>query len=375
MQDRPRNKVTTGSSGETKVILGLFRDAGPTDAQVSETDAHAVADAAGAIERLRELGIEEKQMTVMSDVPYTSEMLGLAEPKGGVLPVVGLGALVGVSLGLAFTVGSFLLYPLIQGGQPIVPVPPSLIIIFETTMLGIMWAAFFGWLFVNRLPAFGRPAYDSRISSGDIGIMVEMPSSLSARVESVFLEAGAADVQAHEANWINTGAWFRLAASAGAGLLVVGGITLLFFYDIVRIPFPTQMADQASIAYVQGPRLAAPADAVPIQGPVLISGAPASEPISPTVASLQRGQVLFNVNCALCHGETGVGDGPLSQYFAPRPADLTSSVVRSVPDSTIFLVITQGSGSMPSLAENLLPVERWDVLNYVRSLETNGGQP
>ncbi len=101
---------------------------------------------------------------------------------------------------------------------------------------------------------------------------------------------------------------------------------------------------------------------MPIQGPVLISGAPASEPISPTVASFQRGQVLFNVNCALCHGETGVGDGPLSQYFAPRPADLTGSVVRSVPDSTIFLVITQGFGSMPSLAENLLPVERWDVV-------------
>ncbi len=366
MQDRSRDKVAPRPSSEPKVLLALFREPEPSA---------AVASAANGVERLRELGIAEKQITVMSDVPYTSEMLGLSEPKGGVVPTVLLGAVIGISMGLFFTVGTFLLYPLLQGGQPIVPVPPSLIIIFETTMLGIMWAAFFGWLFVNRLPAFGRPAYDAKISSGDIGIVVETTESLSSTVESTLVDTGAAEVMPQEANWINTGAWFRLAASAGVGLVVVAGVTLLFFYDIVRIPFPTQMKNQDSIAYVEGPRLAAPSDAVPIQGPVLISGEPASEPVSATVASLQRGQVLFNETCAICHGETGVGDGPLSQYFAPRPADLTSSVVRSLPDSTIFLVITQGFGSMPSLAENFPPVERWDIVNHVRSLEPKGGQP
>jgi mono/diheme cytochrome c family protein len=42
--------------------------------------------------------------------------------------------------------------------------------------------------------------------------------------------------------------------------------------------------------------------------------------------------------------------------------------VQARSDQHIFLVLTRGWGLMPSMAENLSPVERWDVVNYVRSL-------
>jgi hypothetical protein len=48
---------------------------------------------------------------------------------------------------------------------------------------------------------------------------------------------------------------------------------------------------------------------------------------------------------------------------------LTGDTVRGLSDTQIFLVITQGFGPMPSLAENLSAVERWDLVNYVRSLQ------
>jgi hypothetical protein len=35
----------------------------------------------------------------------------------------------------------------------------------------------------------------------------------------------------------------------------------------------------------------------------------------------------------------------------------------------IFMVISQGFENMPTLAENLRPSERWDVVNYVRTLK------
>jgi mono/diheme cytochrome c family protein len=146
-------------------------------------------------------------------------------------------------------------------------------------------------------------------------------------------------------------------------------IGLLFAYAVVVIPLPNQMVEQLSTGHQQGPRLAAHVRAVPVQGPVLVAGSPASLPVPATTDSLQRGQTLFANNCVLCHGQDGKGAGRLSGYFPLPPADLTSERVQSLSDQQIFLVITQGWGLMPSIAENLLTGERWDVVNHVRSLK------
>jgi mono/diheme cytochrome c family protein len=341
-----------------EALLGLFQEPASTS---------------DAIVRLRQLGVADKQITVMSDVPYEPEMLA-RPPVHGPLQIVTLaGAILGALTALFLTVGIFLLYPLIQGGQPLIPVPPSLIILFEVTMLGTMWTAFFGFVAINRLPAFGRPAYDARITAGNIGVLAQVDKDTASQVEQALRQSGAHDVRRIEGGeWINTGAWVRFVGAAGVGLTVLAGVSLLFFYDVLRIPFPTQMINQDSTGYVQGPRLAAPAEAVPVQGPALIAGWPASEPVPATDDSLQRGQVLFGIDCALCHGESGTGDGPLSKHFSPQPADLTGEEVQGLSDEAIFLMVTQGRGIMPRLAENLNPVERWDVINYVKSLKGGG---
>jgi mono/diheme cytochrome c family protein len=122
------------------------------------------------------------------------------------------------------------------------------------------------------------------------------------------------------------------------------------------------------VAYIEGPRLAAPAASVPLQGPVLIAGQPGSNPIPVTDDSLQRGQVLYDLYCALCHGKEGDGSGPVGTFFSPAPADLTVERVRGLSDSELYLTLSLGQGSMPSLAENLNMVERWDVINYLHQL-------
>jgi mono/diheme cytochrome c family protein len=139
-------------------------------------------------------------------------------------------------------------------------------------------------------------------------------------------------------------------------------------YDVIELPIPTQMDSQVSIAYVEGPRRAAPEGAIPVQGPAFIGGRPASEPLPPTNASLQRGAILFDINCALCHGEAGEGNGPLADYFTPHPANLSDEEVQSMPSNTLFQIISYGRGMMPGLYENLTPEDRWDVINHVRTL-------
>jgi len=337
------------------VLLALFDDLDP------------VPD---AMRKLRQMGLPDDRVTVMSSVPYQSQILARPRARDRMPRVALLGAILGLVTSVSLLAAAFLLYPVVQGGQPIVPVPPSLIITIEVTLLGTMWTIFFGFFVVNRLPAFGQPVYDRSITLGKIGVVVRPDEAQALEAEKALREAGAGDLQRLSGDeGAGNRAWIRFVLGV-AGVLVVGaGASLLFAYGVIRIPFPSQMVDQDSVGYVQGPRLSVPAEAIPVQGPVLLADQPALAPVPATANSLQRGAVLYTIDCAVCHGDGGTGDGTLSSFFNPPPAELTSQDVQQLPDADIFLAITQGRGDMLKLAENLSPSQRWDVVNYVRSLQ------
>jgi mono/diheme cytochrome c family protein len=147
-------------------------------------------------------------------------------------------------------------------------------------------------------------------------------------------------------------------------------IGLLITYQIITVAFPTDMQFQPSIDYQEGPRLLPPADAVSTMGQSLVIDTLPSNPVPSDEVSLQRGEILYSIHCALCHGENGQGDGPLEEFYTDRsPSDLTARNIAAQFDGVLFRTISQGLGQMPALAENLTPHERWDVINYLRSLE------
>jgi S-disulfanyl-L-cysteine oxidoreductase SoxD len=158
------------------------------------------------------------------------------------------------------------------------------------------------------------------------------------------------------------------------GLLIVGllltpfVVGLLFTFEVIKIPFPTDMADQASFGYQEGPRRLPPEGAVPVQGLAVIAEDFPVNPVPADEVSLQRGGILYGIHCQLCHGEQGHGDGHLAHRFDRTPQNLTAPSISAEFDGAVYLTITQGFGQMPSLAENLSPRERWDVVNYVRTL-------
>lgn len=148
-------------------------------------------------------------------------------------------------------------------------------------------------------------------------------------------------------------------------------IAPLLTFEVIKIPFPTDMAEQASFGYEDSPRLLPPGDSVPVQGLSIIAEEFPENPVRADQVSLQRGQILYSIHCQLCHGEQGLGDGPLASYFDRTPENLTGSVITAEFDGSVYLTIAQGFGQMPPLAENLTPRERWDVVNYVRTLPGN----
>ena len=145
-------------------------------------------------------------------------------------------------------------------------------------------------------------------------------------------------------------------------------IGLLLTYQWIRIPFDTDMAKNMAVDYQEGPRLSPPQGAIPIQGEAVLGDEFPTNPITPDGTSLQRGQILYDVHCALCHGMQGLGDGPLAKHFERISADLAGSAAANEFDGSVYLVIVQGFGQMPPLSENLTVRERWDVINYVRTL-------
>jgi copper transport protein len=94
-----------------------------------------------------------------------------------------------------------------------------------------------------------------------------------------------------------------------------------------------------------------------------------TNPVEATSASIARGAALYGVNCASCHGETGSGDGPLAADLTPRPADFFVHVPLH-SDGEIFVFISKGfpGTGMAGWEDVLSAEERWDLVNYLRTL-------
>ena len=104
-------------------------------------------------------------------------------------------------------------------------------------------------------------------------------------------------------------------------------------------------------------------------------------PNASTLESLKRGQKYFNVNCAACHGPTGAGDGPIAAPNGPIAgvlpigpgSPLGFTLAPALTDGHIYTTISLGRGRMPNY-RRIPPSARWDIVNYIRDLNGQGGR-
>ncbi len=84
---------------------------------------------------------------------------------------------------------------------------------------------------------------------------------------------------------------------------------------------------------------------------------------------LQRGQIVYQNFCQVCHGASGKGDGLIVQHGFPAPPSLLTQRVNNFTDGQIFYIITFGYKNMPSYYSQISPEDRWKVTAYVRKLQ------
>lgn len=159
----------------------------------------------------------------------------------------------------------------------------------------------------------------------------------------------------------------------GVVAAVAATIPLLFTFEIIPIDFPVLMEDQPAVEYHDGPHILPPEGAIPISRPSYKDGGGAPDnPVPADQVSMQRGELLFSLHCTACHGADGQGDGPVTEFWqadARRPANLTDARFANYADGGLYQIIGNGIGTMPPLRENLGERERWDLVNYLRTLQ------
>jgi mono/diheme cytochrome c family protein len=108
----------------------------------------------------------------------------------------------------------------------------------------------------------------------------------------------------------------------------------------------------------------------------LLAGTEVHSPLPQTQANFADGKVLFLHFCSPCHGENGMGDGPVTQHGFPPPPSYSKGqssrggAMKDLTDGKIYHTITYGLNAMGSYASQLNPDERWKVIMYVHHLQT-----
>jgi len=141
------------------------------------------------------------------------------------------------------------------------------------------------------------------------------------------------------------------------------------------------------------PRLYPATGSVPFQlvgsGPLVVE----KLSLAVTADTVERGMGLYEVNCAVCHGLSGTGDGPMKRFLIKwggiLPPDLLSSTTAGRSDDVLLSLIREGGSTkltfadlglepppevgnpitMPVFKKLLTPEELLMVVHYVRDLQ------
>jgi mono/diheme cytochrome c family protein len=93
-------------------------------------------------------------------------------------------------------------------------------------------------------------------------------------------------------------------------------------------------------------------------------------PVEVNEALLDRGQERYDINCAICHGRTGEGNGVVQKIASwATVANLQDDRIRQQPDGQIYNTITHGKNTMGAYGPNIAVEDRWAIVAYLRALQ------
>lgn len=98
-----------------------------------------------------------------------------------------------------------------------------------------------------------------------------------------------------------------------------------------------------------------------------------TNPLAKDAAAIENGKRLYAANCASCHGEKAMGDGPAANSLNPKPMPLAAEM-KSLGDDYLYWRIAEGgafspfTSAMPAWKKILREEEIWQVIAFMHTL-------
>ena len=96
-------------------------------------------------------------------------------------------------------------------------------------------------------------------------------------------------------------------------------------------------------------------------------------PVPVDEALLLRGKERYGIFCAVCHGNTGAGNGMANKFGLATVVSLQQERIRTMSDGEIFNTITHGKNTMFPYGDRIALPDRWAIIAYLRALQISQG--
>ncbi len=342
------------------------------------------------------------------------------DPAMGIRPTV-LPLLV-FAAGIAGLGGSILLvwwmnahnWPWIVAGMPAFSLPANIPILFESTILLAGITAFFGVWALNRLPKLWNPLFksDRFLKATDNGFFISIeaadPQFERDKAETLLKDAGATAVEAIHLDPDPTRWQIPRPILAFIVITAILGLVPFAFIAKARVTH----GDQPRIHVFPDMDFQVKADTqqrlVIDDSPVFRDGQVTRPPVEGTVprgqlrqddhfyrglegdewattfpaqldidtSTMDRGHEQYNVYCAPCHGEDGLGGGPIHERAleiqSPEwlmPTSIHDQNVTRQPHGQLYNTISHGIRTMPGYRAQIDEEDRWAIVLYLRALQ------
>lgn len=94
-------------------------------------------------------------------------------------------------------------------------------------------------------------------------------------------------------------------------------------------------------------------------------------PLPYTEENLNKGEALFTIYCAICHGDKGDGKGTLVQREKILGIPRYDDAGRAITEGSVYHVMYYGLNAMGSYASQTSIEERWMIDHYVMKLKND----
>lgn len=127
---------------------------------------------------------------------------------------------------------------------------------------------------------------------------------------------------------------------------------------LLAVSLPAQQPSQGAAAPGASPYAVIP-----------VEDAKAENPVKSSPESLARAKKWWSLDCAMCHGTNGNGQGETAKDMKLKLVDFTDpKTLKDRTDGEIRYIIKNGHNDMPAEGDRIKTEESWDLVNYVRSL-------